>query len=160
MSVMVTGGRTLLPQTRLRATADRLASALERARAWAVLEGQVFMFCYDLEERCFSAWLPFASDESGKPIGTGRTYKIPPEEFEPDTAIAAVRLPGGQKRDKGQVILEISPMGRVPPHEVVVVNPRYPDTEQMTVRVNGLSNRAQVLKGDVVMEPVGDVDFR
>ena len=51
-------------------------------------------------------------------------------------------------------------MGRVPPHEVVVVNDKHPDTEVMTVRVNGLSNRTQVLKGDVTMETVGDADFQ
>lgn len=160
MSVMVTGSRTLLPQTRLRSSATQLASSLERARTWAVLEGHPLEFCYDLERRSCSFWLPFATDEEGRIVGPGRTYRSEPEELQPGTAIAAVRLPGGQRRDKGQVILEVSPMGRVPPHEVVVVNPEHPDTELMTVRVNGLSNRAQVIQGDVTMEAVGDVDFR
>src|SRR5688572_25654191 len=65
MSVMVTGSRTLLPQTRLRASATLLASSLERARTWAVLEGHPLEFCYDLERRSCSFWLPFATDEEG-----------------------------------------------------------------------------------------------
>jgi hypothetical protein len=51
-------------------------------------------------------------------------------------------------------------MGRVPPHEVVVVNPEHPETEVLTVRVDGLVNRCQVLKGNVTMETVADADFR
>ena len=157
---IVTGGATLLPQTRLKGSATRLVSALESARTWAVLEGHTLEFCYDLEQRSVSCWLPYETDDEGKEIGPGRTYKIPPEQLYPDIGIAMVRLPSGEKRDKGQVIFEVTPMGRVPPHEVVVVNDQHPDTEVMTVRVNGLSNRAQILKGDVTMETVGDVDFQ
>ena len=160
MSVMVTGSKTLLPQTRLRGSADRLVAALESARTWAVLEGHTLEFCYDLEQRSCSFWLPYATDDEGREVGPGRTLKSPPEPLEPGMAISMVRLPGGENRDKGQVILEISPMGRVTPHEVVVVNAEHPDTEVMTVRINGLSNRAQVLKGDVTMETVGDADFQ
>ena len=127
-----------------------------------VLEGHTLEFCYDLEQRSCSFWFPYATDDEdpNRIVGPGRTYKSPPEALEPGMAIAMVRLPGGENRDKGQVILEISPMGRVSPHEVVVVNAEHPDTEAMTVRINGLSNRAQVLKGDVTMETVGDADFQ
>jgi hypothetical protein len=157
---LVTGGATLLPQTRLRGSANRLMSALESARTWAVLEGHTLEFCYDLENRTCAFWLPYETDDEGKEIGPGRTYRSPPEPLYPDISIAMVRLAGGETRDKGQVIFEVSPMGRVPPHEVVVVNDKHPDTEVMTVRVNGLSNRTQVLKGDVTMETVGDADFQ
>src|SRR5262245_31416802 len=63
MSVMVTGSKTLLPQTRLRGSADRLVSALESARTWAVLEGHTLEFCYDLENRSCAFWLPYETDE-------------------------------------------------------------------------------------------------
>ena len=160
MAVMFAGSKTLLPQTRLRASARNIASALERARGWAVLEGQTLEFGYDIEHRSCALWLPFATDEAGKPVGPGRTYRLEPEELAPGTAIRTVRLPGGRERDKGEVILEITPMGRVQPHEIVVFNPDYPESELLTVRVNGLSNRAQIVKGDATMEAVADVDFR
>jgi len=41
-----------------------------------------------------------------------------------------------------------------------VENPSYPDTEVLTVRVSGMTPKAEVLEGDVVMAPLQDVDFR
>lgn len=161
MSIMVTGSRTLLPQTRLRGTAADIASSLQSARTWAVLLGKPLEFCYDLDAGTYAFWLPYATDdETGKEIGPGRTYKGGPVEVQPGMSMLEVRLAGGQVRDKGQVILEISPMGRMPPHEVVVVNPEFAEVEALTLRVNGLSNRCQVLKGNVTMPMVADADFR
>lgn len=160
MSVVVSGSSTLLPKTRLHSTGEELGSALGRARSWAVLEGQPFVFCYDLDARTYAAWLPYATDDEGREVGPGQTFKIATTPLEPGIAIAQVRLPGGMVRDQGQVTLEISAMGRVPPHELVVVNPEHPETEVLTVRVNGLANRCQVLKGDLTMQAVTDADFR
>jgi len=162
LSALMTGSatRTLLPQTRLKATADELGAALERARSWAVLQAEPLEFGYDLDHRTYAAWLPYETDEQNKRIGPGRTYKIHPEELQTGIVISQVRLPGGELRDKGEVILEISPMGRVPPHELVVLNEDHPDTEVLTVRVSGIANRCEVLRGDVTMEAVTDVDFR
>ena len=160
LSVMVTGSQSLLPQTRLKSSAENLASTVESARSWAVLEGRPLEICYDLDAQTYAVWLPFATDDEGDAIGPGRTDRIPASPPESGMVIAEVRLAGGLVRDKGQVILEVSPMGRVPSHEVVVVNSEHRETEAMTVRVNGLANRCQVIPGDVTMEGLTDVDFR
>jgi hypothetical protein len=78
----------------------------------------------------------------------------------PGVAFAKVRLPAGESRDTGVVTLEISALGRMVPHEIVVLNPDHPETEVYTVRVNGISNRATVLTGDLAMLARSDADFR
>jgi hypothetical protein len=160
VSVMLTGSRTLLPQTRLRASAEELAASLERVRSYAVLRQEAIVFGYDLTEGRYEAWLPYERDEEGGALGPGRTPVVDATELRPGVAFRRLRLPGGEDRDEGLVTLEISALGRMVPHEVVLLNPDHPETEVYTVRVNGISNRATVLSGDVVMLARVDADFR
>jgi len=161
MSLTATGGgRALLPQTRLTRSATDLSAALELARSHAQLRQEPLMFAYDLDHRTYEAYYAFERDEKGEVKGPGKTPIIDPVELQQDIAIRRVRLPGSVPRDDGVVTLEISALGRITPHEVVMDNPEYPDTDVLTVRVSGLSNRSQILEGDVVMAPLQDVDFR
>jgi hypothetical protein len=160
VSVMLTGSRTLLPQTRLRASAEELAAGLERIRSFAVLRQEPIRFEYDLSEGRYEAWLPYDRDEDGNVVGPGRTPVVDPVALRPGVAFFRVRLPGGDNRDKGKVALDVSALGRIVPHEVVVLNPEHPETEVYTVRVSGFSNRADVLQGDVTMIARTDADFR
>jgi prepilin-type N-terminal cleavage/methylation domain-containing protein len=160
LSVMLTGSRTLLPQTRLRASAEELAASLERVRSYAVLRQEVILFAYDLAQGGYEAWLPYERDENGDSLGPGRTPVVDTTQLRPGVAFAKVRLPAGESRDTGVVTLEISALGRMVPHEIVVLNPDHPETEVYTVRVNGISNRATVLTGDLAMLARSDADFR
>jgi prepilin-type N-terminal cleavage/methylation domain-containing protein len=160
VSVMLTGSRTLLPQTRLRASAEELAASLGRVRSYAILRQEAIMFSYDLEQGSYEAWLPYERNQDGDSLGPGRTPVTDATTLLTGVAFARVRLPGGEDRMDGVVTLEISPLGRIVPHEIVVLNPEYPETEVYTVRVNGMINRANVLQGDVVMPARVDADFR
>jgi hypothetical protein len=160
VSVMLTGSRTLLPQTRLRASAEELAASIERVRSYAVLRQEPIVFGYDLTEGRYEAWLPYERDDEGDSLGPGRTPVVDATQLRSGVAFWRVRLPGGEFRDDGLVTLEISPLGRMVPHEIVVLNPDHPETEVYTVRVNGMSNQAVVLQGDVVMIARVDADFR
>lgn len=160
LSVTLTGSRSLLPQTRLAGSASAMAAGLELARSHALLRQEPVVFAYDLDADTWEAWHPYLRDERGQATGPGRTPVIDPRPLEPGISFRRVRLPGSVPRDGGVVALDISPLGRVVPHEVVLENPEYPETEVLTVRVSGLANRSLVLEGDVVMAPLQDVDFR
>ena len=160
MSMTVTGSHSLLPMTRLRSSANELAAAIELARSQAQLKQMPLVFAYDLDQESYEAYYPFERDDKGENKGPGKTPVIDVTDLERGIEIRRVRLPGDIPRDDGIVTLEISALGRITPHEVVLENPEYPETEVLTVRVSGLSNRSQVLEGDVVMAPLQDVDFR
>ena len=160
MSVMVSGSSSLLPQTRLRASVDQLAASLELARSHAQLRQEPLVFAYDLDQGLYEAYYPFERDEQGENRGAGKTPVVDPLPLERGIAFRSVRLPGSVPREDGVVTLDVSALGRIAPHEVVLDNPEYPDTEVYTLRVSGLSNRSQILEGDVVMAPLQDVDFR
>jgi prepilin-type N-terminal cleavage/methylation domain-containing protein len=160
MSAVFTGGSALLPQARLRSSATTMAVALEQVRTTAVLKQEPLIFAYDLEGRGYEAYYPYDRDERGENIGPGRTPVREWAPLEPGIAFAEVRLPGSSARDRGYVPLMITALGRIPPHEVVIVNPDYADVEIMTVRVSGIANRSTIHDGDDRMAPLTDVDFK
>jgi prepilin-type N-terminal cleavage/methylation domain-containing protein len=159
-TVMATGSTSLLPQANLKSSAQALVSSLELVRSAAQLRHEPLVFVYDLDHNTYEAYFPYERDENGDPKGPGKTPVMGTRPLESDIEFKSVRLPGTVPRDKGVVEMEISALGRITPHEVVIVNPRYPDTELLTVRVSGLNPKAEVLEGDVVMAPLQDVDFR
>lgn len=159
-TVMATGSTWMLPQARLRGSADAIVSSLDLVRSTAQLRHEPLLFIYDLDASTYEAWFPYERDENGDPKGPGRTQVMSTRPLESDVAFRCIRLPGTVPRDKGKVELEISALGRVTPHEVVLENPEYPETEVLTVRVSGLTPKAQILEGDVVMAPLNDIDFR
>jgi hypothetical protein len=160
MSVIFGGSKALLPQARLRASAGEMGAALEQARTQALLVQEPILFAYDITNGLYEAYYPYERDDKGEDVGPGRTPVIDATRFRESVAIRKVRLPGSALRDTGTVTLTISPLGRIPPHEVVLYNPDYPDTEVLTLRVSGLANRSTVLEGDDLMAVPQDVDFR
>lgn len=160
MSVVFTGSVSLLPQARLRSSATQLAASLEQARSTAVLRQEPLVFEYDLERGGYKAYHDYVRNEKGENVGFGQTPVVDWVPMQSGIAIREVRLPGTSSRDGGVVALTISALGRIPPHEVVIFNPDYPDIEILTVRVSGIANRSTILKGDDLMEPLNDVDFR
>ncbi len=160
MSVIFSGSKSLLPQTRLRATAREMGAALEQARTQAVLVQEPILFAYDIENGGYESYYPYERNDKGEATGPGRTSVGSYTKLREGVALSKIRLPGSALRDTGVVTLTISPLGRIPPHEVVLYNPNYPDTEIVTLRVSGLANRTAVLEGDDVMAVPQDVDFR
>jgi hypothetical protein len=159
-TVMATGSTSLLPQANLKSSAQNLVSSLDLVRTTAQLRHEPLVFLYDLDKNTYEAYFPFERDEKGDPKGPGRTPVMSSRALESGIEFRSIRLPGTVPRDKGLVELEISALGRVAPHEIVIENPSYPEVEVLTVRVSGLTPRAQVLEGDVVMAPLTDIDFR
>ena len=160
LTLVFTGSRSLLPQTRLRAAATDVASALEQERSHALLVQEPVQFSYDFTRGGYEAFFPYDRDEFGENRGPGRTPVIDFRALPESVAFKLVRLPGSLARDSGTVSLTISPLGRVTPHEVVLMNPEHPDRELLTVRVSGIANRCEILEGDTLMAPLQDVDFR
>jgi len=160
MSVIFTGSRALLPQARLHASATEMGAALEQVRTQALLVQEPILFAYDITNGGYEAYYPYERDEHGDDIGPGRTPVRDYTRLKESVAFRRIRMPGSTVRDSGVVTLTISPLGRIPPHEVVLYNPEYPDTEIVTLRVSGLANRTSVLEGDDLMAVPQDVDFR
>ena len=160
MSTMFAGSRSLLPQTRLRSATTQLSADLELVRSHAQLTQEPIVVSYDLDAQAYEAWFPYERDDRGENRGVGKTPVLDRRELPQSVVFKVVRLPGATPITSGTVELVASPLGRMSPHEVVLVNPDYPDTELLTLRVNGLVNKAQILDGDVVQPPLQDVDFR
>ena len=154
-------GQTLLPQARLEASTSNLVNNLRSQRGHAQLTQQMVVFTYDLEEDVYSSHYPVEFDENGTEVGPGLTPILDPQSLEPEIIFEQVRLPDGSVRSEGQVAFEISPLGRMPPHDVLLVNREFPDIERAWVRVAGISNDARVL-ADLSEEPevLNDASFR
>ncbi|MGQ0551869.1 MAG: pilus assembly FimT family protein [Planctomycetota bacterium] len=160
VSSMVAGSSTWLPQTRLRGAAQDLASTIDRSRGAAVLLNETVVLHYDLTSGFYESFVPYEKDERNRVVGPGKDPVIDITRLPQDVLFRAVRLPGSLPREAGTVELTITPLGRLPPHEIVLYNPEAPDTEVITVRVNGLANRTDVIPGNSTLEALNDVDFR
>ncbi len=160
LTLVFTGSKSLLPQTRLRAAASDIASAVEQQRSHALLVQEPLQFRYDLERGGYDAFYPYERDESGEERGPGESALIDFRTLPESVAFKVIRLPGSVVRDAGVVTITISPLGRMPPHEIVLMNPEFPDTELLTVRISASSNRTEILEGDAVLAPLQDADFR
>ena len=160
LTIVFTGSKSLLPQTRLRAAATDIAAALQQERSDALLRQQPIQFSYDIGHGGYEAYFPYDRDEFGENQGPGKTPIIDYRALPESVVFKVIRLPGSVVRDNGVVNLTISPLGRVAPHEIVLMNPDFPNTELLTVRVSGIANRCEIIAGNTVTPPVQDVDFR
>jgi len=160
LTLVFTGSKSLLPQTRLKSAASDLAASIEQERSHALLVQEPIQLRYDLQHDGYDAFYPYDRDELGENRGPGETPIIDFRPLPESVAIKLVRLPGSVARDSGVVTLTISPLGRVAPHEIVLMNPDYPDRELLTVRVSGIANRCDIIEGDATMAPMQDADFR
>ena len=160
LTLVFTGSKSLLPQTRLRAAATDIASALQQERSHAMLVQESIVFSYDFSRGGYEAYFPCERDEFGENKGPGQTPTLDFRKLPENVAFKVIRLPGSIARDAGVVTLTISPLGRVTPHEIVLMNPDYPDKELLTVRISGIANRCEILDGNTIMAPLQDADFR
>jgi len=160
MSTIFAGSRSLLPQSRLRAAATGLSADLELVRSHAQLTQEPIVLAYDLDDHGYEAWFPYERDERGQNIGVGRTPVLERRELPESVVFKVLRLASSEPRTSETIELTVSPLGRISPHEIVLMNPDHPETELLTLRVNGLVNRALLLSGDMIQVPLQDVDFR
>ena len=124
------------------------------------MKQETLVFSYDLEGHGYEVYFDYERDENGQNRGPGRTPVLDWRALEPGMACRQIRLPGGSARERGTVPLTISGLGRIPPHEVVIHNPDYPEVEVLTVRVSGIANRSTIHAGDDRLAPLTDVDFQ
>lgn len=160
MSIIFGMGSTILPKQRLEVSAWDMGGMLTKVRSRAVFLREELLFVYDLDADTYASYHPYESDDEGRRVGPGRTEATSPRRVESDIVIEAVRLADGELREEGEVALTISPLGRIAPHDVIVANPEFADVEVRTVRVNGLSNRFDVLEGRPEPELLDDAHFR
>ena len=160
MSAFLGVGDTMLPQSRLKATASAMGDAVVRMRTHALFSKQTVVFHYDLENSTWGADYPFEFDEEGRLLGPGTTEAMLPGEVREGMVIDSVVILGSDPRDDGVVHVEISPLGRVPPHDVVILNPEFPEFEVFTVRFPGLLNTYVTHHGRIESVELTDADFR
>ncbi len=160
LTAVFRGSEALLPQTRLTASASHLGGSTELARMTAVLNQAPIVFAYDLDRHGFKAYYPFELDDDGNPKGAGETPVLNFQRIEKGMEIREIRLPGTEPRTGGEVALTITPLGRMTPHDVIVHNPDYPETEVLTLRVSGLQPGYVIEHGDEDTEVIDDATFR
>lgn len=154
-------GLNLLPQQRLEASAREVADTLRELRTHALFTQRQVLLEYDLDAQAWRADYPVELDETdGRILGAGTTEVISPRAPREGLRIEQVRFPDGQFRDEGQVQISISALGRIPAHDVVVVNPDYPEQEVLTVRYDPLAGEARILEGRGDPLTLTDADFR
>jgi len=151
----------VLPQARLARSASSITSDLRRMRNHALLTQREVVFAYHISENSYEAWYPVEMDDDGRVIGPGVTIILDPKALEKDTALESIRLADGTIRDKDDVEFRISPLGRIAPHRILVLNPEYPENERRWIDVDGMINDAQILSEiSDHEEVVSDATFR
>jgi len=161
MSVFFGSGTNMLPQSRLKATASAIGDSMVRMRTHALFARKTVLFHYDLDGEGWGAEYPFEFDDEGLLMGPGRTEVVPPAVVKEGMAIDSVLVTGSEDpRDEGKVEIIISPLGRVSPHDVVVLNPEFPELEVYTIRFPGLLNTYEVHSGRLEPVEMTDADFR
>lgn len=159
LSVFV-GSDALLPATRLAGAAKEVGARVEIARIQALSTQEPIVFAYDLDRDGCEAYYPYERDEDGNALGLGRFQVAEFKRIEEGMRIREVRLPGQEPRTRETVSITISPQGRMPPHDVVIDNPEFPESEVLTVRVHGLGTSYEILEGDAKPEVIDDATFR
>ncbi|MDG2149412.1 MAG: prepilin-type N-terminal cleavage/methylation domain-containing protein [Planctomycetota bacterium] len=158
---MIMNYDAVLPQARLASSASSITSDLRRMRNHALLTQREVVFAYHISENSYEAWYPVEMDEDGRIIGPGITVVLDPKELETDTALESIRLADRTIRDEGDVEFRISPLGRIAPHRLLVLNPEYPELERRWIDVDGMINDAQILSEIAENEEVvSDATFR
>ncbi len=166
VSVFIVRGGNLLPQSQLVATTKQVATDLEEMRLHSVLTQKATQFVYHLDPvddeilSAYSAGFPFRIDEDGEYDGIGETELIAWTHLARGMRIRTIRVPGTEDRETGDVTVSISPLGAVTPHEVVIENPEYPETEVYTIQVNGVLLTNTVVEGDIERPRIEDGAFR
>lgn len=151
----------VLPQARLAASASNIASDLRKIRNHALLTQREVVFVYHLSSNAYEAWYPMELDEDGRVLGPGTTVVLDAKMLQQDSVMQSIRLADGTVRDSEDVQFRISPLGRIAPHRVLIVNPEFPELERRWVDVEGMVNDARILEEVPDQEEVvNDATFR
>ncbi len=161
MTTIVFRNEALLPQSRLKATAKVFGAAVEQMRIYALLNHRPLVFSYDIDRQGCEAYFPYLMDDEGVPKGPGKTPVQDLRRTNPNVQIREVRLADGETREDGVVEFPISALGHIGPHQVVLHNPEFPDTEVLTIRVRGLGTGYDIIEGSTEeLEEITDASFR
>lgn len=160
MGVVFRGTEYLLPETRIKASAAEVGSRLELARMQAVLQQEPLVWVYDLEREGTEAYYPYERDEEGRQVGVGQSPVLFFKRLEKGMAIRELRLPGQDPITSERVVMPISALGRMSPHELVLHNPDKPDYDVLTLRISGLRPESTIREGADEAEVIDDATFR
>jgi prepilin-type N-terminal cleavage/methylation domain-containing protein len=151
----------VLPQARLASSASQIASDLRLMRNHALLTQREVVFTYHILEDSYEAWYPLEMDDDGRILGPGVTVILDAKKIQEGTVIQSIRLADNTTRVADDVQFRISPLGRIAPHRVLVVNPEFPELERRWVDVDGMVNDARILEEVPDQEEeVTDATFR
>ncbi len=158
-------GGSWLPKTRLKAQVLDLSAALEQIRNHALFTQETLHFTYILDEvgdslGGYRAFYPYDRGDKGENLGSGETPVLDFAPLSKDTRIREIRIPGSEDRKDGEVIVAVSPLGRVIAHDIVLENPNFPETEVFTIHVNALAIRGRIVQGNRPREIPEDGDFQ
>lgn len=162
LSAAFGGNFNMLPQARLEASATALGDILVKQRNHALFSRRALVLEYDLDEDSWAVFYPYELDEEGRILGPGETPAGEPGKVQEGLALESVDLvlDGDDPLVDGKVRLEISPLGYIPAHDVVVVDPEFAEYEALTVRIDSGENGYQVLRGRPPRMVLDDADFR
>jgi len=149
----------ILPGTRLEAACKNIVTDLELLRSYAIFKGLPIYLEYDSRFNSYRAFYPVDFDENGDVVGAGETEIFEPKPVGKSVEIEDVALGfyDGKKNSPGSATICIRPDGSLTGH---IVHLKNTDTgKEMSVRIASLTGFAEVLKGKVGYEEVGDESF-
>ncbi len=147
---------TLLPSTRIEASARILAADIASARASAVAQGLPYRIDYDIDESRYRIATPF---KDGGGIATEEEDRVTTEwKPFPENVVLREILVGNQTIRSGSYRIEMKPNGNTMEHVVHLERPLPPGNFYLVVQ--GLTGYVQFFSGDWRPEIVSESDFR
>lgn len=156
------GSKSLLPQARLEATATEIGDMLVKQRNHALFSRRSLIVEYDLDANTWQVLYPYELDEQNRILGPGETMASSLGTVQESMSLESVdlALDDDDPIVDGKIRLEITPLGYVPAHDVVVVDPEFAEYEALTVRFESGSNGYQILRGRPPRLVLDDAEFR
>jgi len=151
----------LLPGTRLKTDARKLASQLEQAFNHSVVSGRQVRFEYDIDLRSYRFFYPFELSEDGRSIisgvGDGETSVLDWEELADTIVINDVRIGDGDEITSGRVFVDFLPRGVGTGHVVHLT--KEGSDAFFSVLVSPLLGYVDVVSGYVEAETLDEGDL-
>ncbi|MFH0944079.1 MAG: prepilin-type N-terminal cleavage/methylation domain-containing protein [Planctomycetota bacterium] len=149
---------TLVPSTRLKSDARRLASYLEQAFNHCVVSGRQVRFEYDIDLRSFRFFYPFELAEDGLTIlGEGETSVVDWERLSDTILIHDVRIGEGDPISSGRVFVDFQPRGVVTGHVVHLT--KEGSDNYFSILVSPLLGYVDVVSGFVEAEVLDESEL-
>ncbi len=160
MTIVAVNVSVLIPHERLRGAANNIGNLLQYARSEAAATGVNFAVVYDLDENAYWLLVPRTVDERYEQTRTrdeDTRIVYLPNELPDGVEFEDIQFGEGAKRTRGEIHIEITPMGTASGHIVHLIN-RHNDDEQFSVELNALTGRVTYHEGYVEFEEVIDYD--